>query len=969
MKHLMKHILLHMLTLLAGYSVLHAAPLDDTFANPPDESKPWCYWYWLNNNISKDGVTKDLETMNKVGIKLAMIGNIEGGGPVKMFSPEWYEITRHALKEANRLSIGLMMFNAPGWSQSGGPWITPEQSMRRVAWTEVPAQGGAFSAKVRPKDSPASQDIAVLAVPRRAAVSIDGVAKDKVLRFSHTAPFTARALVVEGKGKGKLHALKDGKREWIADIDANSGSPKTDFLAAGAETFSFPDVSAQEFELEGNFNTKVTLTSEPKVAQFIEKQMGRMHPTPSPTWESYIFPDSAEPGDPSTAVQKKEVLNLTNKMNADGVLTCTLPKGEWTIIHFGMVSTGKRNEPAPPEGTGLECDKMSEKHIRHHFDGMFGKLIKQLTPDEKAAWKGITVDSYEVGSQNWTDGFAVEFEKRNGYSPLLLLPVMTGRVIESAKISDRFLWDLRRTVADLIAEKYVGGLGRIAHEHGLRLWCENYGHWGFPGDFTNYGGYSDEIGGEFWVGQALGNIECRAASSTAHIYGKRRVFAEAFTSSLNLASHPALIKQRGEELFCEGINHFVLHVYAHQTSDGAPGKNPWFGTSFHRNTPWFVESRDWVKYLQRCHTMLQQGDPVADVAVYIGDFAPQMTGPANPVPAGYDYDYLGSDAILRKLQVVDGDWVVYDEKNPKRIAARWKLLALPKNQHARPQVMKRIDELKKAGGKVIDGIPVSPEVMKGAGITPLVSDATCPLRWKARRIDDGMLFFLSNFKKAGTFEATLRVTNRMPELFDPVTGRITKIARYQNLQDGTRVTLDIKDPSDSCFLVFRNKATGASVVKVDGNPAPLALFFDPKGQLTAEASGPINTTLTLSDDSKRNLVIEESAETLAVEGPWKSTQADDKGFSVIQETSFNLPATFGKGKRVTLDLGQVSVMAKVILNGKTYDTLWRPPFTLDVTNTLKPGANQLQVLVTSTSAGKPALGQVVLRTSQRVIVK
>ena len=965
----MKHALIFLLSFLAGFVTLPAAPLDETFANPPDESKPWCYWYWLKNNISKEGVTKDLETMNKVGIKLAMIGNIEGGGPVKMFSPEWYEITRHALKEANRLSIELMMFNAPGWSQSGGPWITPEQSMRRVAWTEVPAQGGAFSAKVRPEKAQASQDIAVLAVPRNSAISIEGVAKDKVLRFSHTAPFTARALVVDGKGKGKLYALKDGKRELIADIDANGGSPKTDFLAGGVETFSFPDVSAQEFELEGNFKPKVTLTSEPKIAQFIEKQMGRMHPTPSPTWESYIFPDSVEPGDPSTVLQKKDILNLTEKMNSDGVLTCTLPKGEWTIIHFGMVSTGKKNAPAPPEATGLECDKMSKKHIRHHFDGMFGKLIKQLTPEEKSAWTGITIDSYEVGSQNWTDGFAADFEKRNGYSPLLLLPVMTGRVIDSAKTSDQFLWDLRRTVADLIAENYVGGLSEISHENGLRLWCENYGHWGFPGDFTIYGGYSDEIGGEFWVGQALGSIECRAASSTAHIYGKRRVFAEAFTSSLNLRSHPALIKQRGEELFCEGINHFVLHVYAHQTTDGAPGENPWFGTPFHRNTPWFMESRDWVKYLQRCHTMLQQGDPVADVAVYIGDFAPQMTGPANPVPAGYDYDYLGSDAILRKLQVVDGEWVVYDEKNPKRIAARWKMLAMPKNQYARPQVLKRIDELKTAGGKVIDGIPVSPEILQDAGITPLVSDTTCPLRWKARRLDDGMLFFLSNFKKAGTFESTLRVANLVPELFDPVTGRITKLARYQSVKNGTRITLDIKDPSDSCFLIFRDKETLTSVVKVDSPPAQLALFFSPNGQLTAESSSPINTTLTLSDGSKLNLVIEESAETLAIGGPWKSSNADDKGFSVIQETSFDLPVTFGKGRQVTLDLGQVSVMAKVTLNGKTYDTLWRSPFILDVTNTLKPGSNKIQVLITSASQGKPALGQVALRTSKRVTVK
>lgn len=962
-------LLIALLSLMAGYDRLLAASLDQRFQNPPDETKPWCYWYWLKNDISKEGVTKDLETMNKVGIKLAMIGNIEGGGPVKMFSPEWYDITRHALKEANRLAIDLMMFNAPGWSQSGGPWITPEQSMRRVAWNEVPAQGGAFSAKVRPDNIPASQDIAVLAVPRSSAVSVEGVPQNKVLRFSHSAPFTARALVVDGKGKGKLYALKEGKREWIADIDANGGSPKTDFLAAGAETFSFPDVSAQEFELDGNFKPRVMLTSEPKIAQFIEKQMGRMHPTPSPTWESYIIPDTVEPGDPKTLLRRQDILNLTDKMNADGVLTCTLPEGEWAVIHFGMITTGKKNAPAPPEATGLECDKMSKAHARHHFDGMFGKLLGMLTPQEKAAWVGITIDSYEVGSQNWTDGFAAEFEKRNGYNPILLLPVLTGRVIDSARDSDQFLWDLRRTVADMIAENYVGGLRDISHGHGLRLWCENYGHWGFPGEFTIYGGYSDEIGGEFWVGQALGNIECRAASSTGHIYGKRRVYAEAFTSKLNPESHPAVFKARGEEMFCEGINHFVLHVYAHQTGDGAPGKNPWFGTAFHRNTPWFNESRDWVKYLQRCHTLLQQGESVADVAVHIGDFAPQMTGPANPVPGGYDYDYIGSDAILRKLHVVDGEWVVYDERDPKRIAARWKLLAMPKHQHVRPQVLKRLDELKKAGGKVIDGVPVSAEFLQNADITPLVSGTSCPLRWKARRLDDGMLFFLSNFKTAGTFEATLRVTGLSPELFDPVTGKITKLARYRSVENGTRISIDIKDPSDSCFIVFRDKAAQPSVVDAPIPPSQLDLFSDANGKLLAESTTPIHTTLTLSDGTTRNLVIEQTPESLALDGPWKMTDADKTGFSLLHETSFDLPATFGTGKRVTLDLGQVSVMAKVTLNGKTHDTLWRPPYAIDVTDALRSGTNQLQVLVTSTTKGKPALGKVGLRTSKRVVVE
>ena len=1115
-----------------------ADDLAKAFRDPTEETKPYCYWYWLNGDVSKEGITKDLETMAKVGIKLAMIGNIHGqggaGGSVKMLSPEWYELTHHAFKEANRLAVDLMMFNGPGWSQSGGPWIKPEQSMRRVAWTEFPAQGGAFSQKVRPDGVSPTQDIAVLAVPRLAAVSIDGapaspspggtsltlgksswiwhagekaataapagtrhfkrefqadpttlraahvkvtadnsyvltvngkpVLKDDdwrtpetasikellkagintisvtvtnpeaspagliaavslsgtdgkvetihtdaswqvsangtdawtpaealgplsmmpwalndaaqaagvALRFSHAKPITARSLIVHGKGTGKLYALRDGERQFVADIVAAGGSGQTDFLPNAVETFSFPDVNASEFELVPGFACRVELSSAPTVAQVIEKQMGRMHPTPSPTWQSYIFPDSAAPGDSGSVIKQKDIINLTDKLRADGLLNCTLPAGDWTVIHFGMVTTGKTNVPAAPEATGLECDKMSKAHTRFHFESSIRPLMKGMTPAEKAAFKGITIDSYEVGAQNWTDGFAVEFEKRNGYNPILLLPVMTGRMVDASRTSDQFLWDLRRTVSDMIAENYVGGLREIAHENGLRLWCENYGHWGFPGEFLIYGGHTDEIGGEFWTAnRSLGTIECRAASSSGHIYGKRRIYAEAFTSGLDLRHHPYAIKARGEELFCEGINHFVLHVYAHQARDGMPGSNPHFGTAFHRNTPWFVQSRDWVKYLQRCHTMLQQGDPVADVAVYIGDFAPQMTGPANPVPAGYDYDFMGSDAILRKLDVVNGEWVVYDERDSKRIASRYPLLAMPEAGHIRPQVTKRLAELKAKGGRIIQGVPVVESTLKDAGIAPIVSDASCKLRWKARRMDDGMIFFLSNFAKTGTFEATLRVSGKAPELFNPVTGEITRLARHSSVEGGTRISVHINDPSDSCFIVFRDKISVPSVVKAqlagaDIPPGGLHLFRNSNKKLAAESEKAGTYTLTLSDGTTCPMVVGQDSQTFPIPGPWVSTQKDEKIHSVHQETTFALPANFGKGQRVILDLGQVNVMAKVKLNDKVYDTLWMPPFTLDVSDSVKPGENRLQVQVTSTSTGQPTLGSAVrLKTISR----
>jgi hypothetical protein len=1112
-----------------------ANDLAANFRNPPETTKPYCYWYWLNGDITADGITKDLEAMAKMGIRQAMIGNIEGGGPVKMFSPEWYTLTRHALSEAERVGVGIMMFNGPGWSQSGGPWIKPEQSMRRIDWSEIEAKEGKFSQVVRPSGKPNIQDVAVLAIPRRDTVSLNGcVASDHEislaasswiwqadengavaaaagtkyfrrviqvdtttlsaarmlvsadnsytlwingsevhqgvdwktpgevpikeylkpgnnvialsvtnseaspagliaavrlegkdgnvqtictdgswlsgvsevngwrddmkapdgwkaarvmgpvsiapwvlttarqsghLSFRHSKPFKARALVVRGNITAKLYALKGGTKELVADIQSGGQNPKTDFLPDGDRIYSFKEVTAQEFLLEPCSlpPAAVTLTSEPMVAQAVEKQLGRMHPTPSPSWDSYRFRETVEPDDASTILQQKDIINLTGKLSTNGMLTCDLPAGNWTVVYFGMVTTGKQNDPAPKEGTGLEVDKMSRALIEYHFNSMFGKLLKDVTQKEKSAWKGVTIDSYEKGAQNWTDDFDKEFAKRAGYDPIKFLPTMTGRVIDSAKASDQFLWDLRRIVADMIAEYYVGGLTDIAHKHGLTTWCENYGHWGFPGEFTTYGRYSDEIGGEFWSTGDLGSIECRAASSTAHIYGRRRVYAEAFTSTLDMGHHPYLIKRRGEEMFCEGINHFVLHVVAHQPRDGVPGKNPWFGTAFHRNNPWVIDSRAWVSYLQRMHFMLQQGKPVADVAVYIGDFAPQMTGPANPVPAGYDYDYMGSDAILKNLDVVNGKWVVYDEKQRKKVAASYELMAMPESGYIRPQVLKRIEELKQAGGKVVQAAPVPVQSLQELGVAPIVSEATCGLLWKARQLDEGMLFFLSNFGATGTFEAKLRVTGKVPELFNPVTGETRKIARYKIENDGTRICINVNDRSDSFFVVFRENQQAASVVKVqadgkDVGPGALGLYYDVNNSLTAESGSKGGYTLAMSDGTAKSVRIDKDAEILPISGTWTTANKDGQGVSVVKAITFPVPAGFGKGQKIELDLGNVEVMAKVTLNGREFETLWMPPFALNVTDALKTGDNELAVLVTSTSQGKPKLGDVKLKT-------
>ena len=619
-----------------------AATLDEGFVRPPDSTKPWCYWYWISDNVSKEGITRDLEAMARVGIGEALVGNIFlddiPAGKTKVLTEEWWSLVEHAIREGGRVGVNIGMFNCPGWSQSGGPWIKPEQAMRYLASSETRVSGPAkFEQKLgKPKEQ--FQDLAVLAFPaptgdadslaaRAARVTCTPAAagveklmdgkRDTALAFPAGAgqgrtpftieielaePLTARSLALTPAdggwaAKGELQAAgEDGQFRSVKSFkfDRSNMAIGVGFMPRGPVTVSFPATAAKRFRVlftgvSGRAAlAELNLSSAARIESFVEKQLGKMHPTPLPMWDSYLWPAQAEVDAAKLAVAPREVVDLTSKLAPDGTLRWEVPAGEWVILRTGMTPTGTRNSPASPEGQGLEVDKMNRDAAKLHFEAFIGQLLKRMPASERKAFKHVVADSYEMGSQNWTDGFSVTFRKRYGYDPTPWLPVLTGRVVGSQDESDRFLWDLRRLVADHVATDYVGGLRDLCHPHGLELWLENYGHWGFPAEFLQYGAQSDRIGGEFWVTGDLGSIECRAATSCANTYGKPVVSAEAFTGGPAFQTAPAGLKARGDWAFCEGINHFVLHVYIQQPwEDKVPGVNAWFGTEFNRHNTWF----------------------------------------------------------------------------------------------------------------------------------------------------------------------------------------------------------------------------------------------------------------------------------------------------------------------------------------------------------------------------------------------
>ena len=862
------------------------ASLEDGFRNPPVQTKPAVYWYWISDNISKQGVTRDLEAMARVGIGEAFIGNIFlediPAGDVKVMTEEWWELIEHAVREGARVGVNIGMFNCPGWSQSGGPWITPDRAMRYLTSLELRVRGPkrlevgleipvddfqdvvvlAFRAPKSDADSLAGHRPRIVSTPEvnRLQAVVDGDLGTQVelptgqftFNIELDAPMTARSIalvptlspwaaeceLLAGDDRGQFRSIKTFK------YDRSNMKVHVGPMPEGPVVACFEPTTAKQFrivfrQVAGQASLReIDLSAATRVESYVEKQLGKMHPTPLPTWDTYLWPEQAEVDSSELAIAADGIVDLSAKMSDDGTLRWNVPEGEWVIQRIGMAPTGTENSPSSPEGIGLEVDKMNRDHAKHHFDAFIGQLLKRMPADERKGFTTVVADSYEQGSQNWTEGFDGLFCERYGYDPKPWLATLSGRVVGSADQSNRFLWDLRRLVADRIATEYVGGLRDLCQPHGLQVWLENYGHWGFPAEFLQYGGQSHRIGGEFWTQGSLGSIECRAASSAANTYGFPIVSAEAFTSSPSrFDTVPADLKARGDWAFCEGINHFVLHVCIQQPwEDRWPGVNAWFGTEFNRHNTWFEDGRTWIDYLRRCCFLLQQGTRVADVAYFIGEDTPKMTGIRQPeLPPGYDFDYINAEVLLKNARVEDGRLTLSH-------GASYRVLVLPDQETMRPELLEKLAELVKDGAVVVGPAPKRSPSMRGypqcdERVKQLAAEiwgegrssrpgamattdlttvferlgvaadfvSETPLRYTHRSSGAKEIYFVANPEPQDvTTMAAFRVGNRAPAMWCPKSGQIERPAAYE--QKGGTVRLPITlGPYGSAFVVFGSK--------------------------------------------------------------------------------------------------------------------------------------------------------------------
>lgn len=1002
--------------------------LAQNFISPPDSIQTSVYWYWLSDNISKEGIVKDLEAMKRVGINRAFIGNIGLDekdipyGKVKVFTDEWWDILHTALKKATELNIEIGIFNSPGWSQSGGPWVRPEQAMRYLTSTTLLVQGGKEIRQQLPAPE-GLQDVKVLAFPapegygssirdRKPVVSINPSAGDPAVLIDGKTnlaidiapgselrvdiqvaqPYTAREITIypaqrNMKMEVELQAMQHGDFQTVKKFvaDRSNNELHVGFQPFAPVTESFNAITSNIFRVIIRHQTgkagitEVELSGVPKVERYIEKTLAKMYPTPLPYWKEYQWPTQPVVDDQRLLIDPSKVQDISSSMNQDGVLTWRAPAGDWVVMRTGMLPTGVKNSPASEEATGLEIDKMSSKHAAAHFDAFMGEIIRRIPAEDRRTWKVVVQDSYEMGGQNWTDDFISRFKEKFGYDPVPYVPCMFGNVVGSEDESDRFLWDLRRFVADNVAYEYVGGLREISHKYGLKTWLENYGHWGFPGEFLQYGGQSDEIGGEFWNEGDLGNIENRAASSSAHIYGKRKVFAESFTAAGKpFVRYPAMMKQRGDRFFTEGINSTLLHVYIHQPYENRkPGMNAWFGVEFNRFNTWFEDMDVFTAYLKRVNFMLQQGNYVADVAYFIGEDAPKMTGITDPeLPKGYSFDYINAEVIENRLSVRDGKFVL-----PEGITYR--ILVLPQLKTMRPELLKKLMDLVNQGGVILGPKPerspslqhygkADKEVLEMADVlwknidgksirinrygkglvmskmsmqealdvVQLIPDVkiadTDSVLFTHRTLEEGELYFLSNQSSAEiAIEPAFRISGKKPEYWDAVNGTVRPLPSFRTTGQTTIVPLRL-GKKGSMFIFFRKKGRGKKYIDLNKNfPSSnhsVAISTSWKVKFNAENRGPVHAVLfdTLTDWSMHH---NDSIKYYSGEAEYQNTFYIDK---LIRK------------ERILLKADKVAAIGKVKINGTEVGGLWTPPYTIDITDAIGAGENSIEIKVVNT---------------------
>ena len=862
-----------MLAVLArGVAAGTSDELEQGFARPPISTRLRAYWWWLNGNVTKDSITKDLQWMKAIGMGGGLVfdagGATQGGhapvpaGPL-YGSPAWRELFKHALREGDRLGLEIGLNLQSGWNL-GGPMVTPDKAAKVIAWSQFQVQSPKTLSVVLPKPK----------------------ARENFYRDSFVLAYR---------------------------------------LKPGAST------------TESHLHTRPIRQLAQKSAYH---ELGGSATDCSPLLED----DPATPGEED--LHAKDVLDLSDKLDKDGTLRWNVPDGAWTILRFGYTNNGARISTSSGAWSGLVLDYLDAGAFRWYWHEVIDPIIADARPWCGTVWKMVQTDSWELGGVNWTATFPAEFRNRRGYDIRPWLPVIAGRIVESRDASNRFLADFRRTIADCVADNHYATMATLAHQHGLGIQPESAGPHTAPLDGLKCYGRSDWPMSEFWVPSPHRPTDearffVKQASSAAHIYGKTIVCAEGFTSIGPQWNDIVWSSQKPsfDHEACAGLNLVFWHAFTCSPREmGLPGQEYFAGTHFNPQITWANQAHAFVAYLDRCQFLLQQGQFVGDVLYYYGNHVPNIArlkkdDPAKVLPQ-YDYDVVNEEVLLQAT--------VQDGRVTLPSGMSYRVLVLPNLKAMSLEVARKLRDLTAAGATIVGPKPerttgrqddaelkrIAGELWDSGRIAPrtareavgVAPDVEGIPDWVHRRSGAADIYFVCNQQgRPARHEIRFRVAGKQPELWDAVSGEHRDAAAFTQ-QDG-RTMVPLEFPAyGSMFVIFRRAATA------DGRGRNSLLLAS-----VAELTGSWEVTY-----GKQKLTFDKLID-------W-TTRPELRSFSgtATYRKTFDAPNASG---RLFLDLGSLSMLAEVRLNGKNLGVTWTPPFRVEITDSVKATGNALEVAV------------------------
>jgi len=1063
------------------------ASLEQDFKNPPREVGVRCWWWWLNGNVTKAAITRDLEAMHDKGFSGAMIFDANGGnqrgnanvpnGPM-YGSDEWTELYLHALNEAKRLDLKIGLSIQSGWNL-GGPGVTLDDKAKQITSSEIRVDGAADINQKLPvpkANYDYYRDICVLAYPSKVATGLSFKLNASSAQSNHpVSNITGSDFWVSG-GKNRGDGPTAKSPEWIefafeksvtvsglhlagrkgygpkvCRLEAVDTEQKTRTfkLKDGSNKLTFDAITGKSIRIVFEDSYDPSHPDAPRNVQVLSAQLldkigkgltaggaGAAKPISNLTAKTgakelggsapdcrFLLDDTpAVAGEEDTSLD--DIIDISDKVSQDGTLKWSAPAGGWTILRIGYTPTLAHVSTSSDNWQGHVLDYLSKDVFNRYWYDVVDPLLKKAGPLAGTVLTQLETDSWECGGLNWSPGFAEDFKKFNGYDIIKYLPVVAGRIVESREVSNAFLADFRKTIAHCVSENHYRTFAENAAKYNIGIQPECSGPHAGPIDGIKNYSHSDIVMSEFWAPSPHrptppNRFFVKQASSAAHIYGKRYVGAEAFTTIgphwndlLWQAQKPSMDYE-----FCEGLNMIFFHTFTCSPKEmGMPGQEYFAGTHVNPQVTWWNESDVFMDYINRIQSVVQRGEFVADVLYYYGDHVPNIAvnkgfNQAGSLP-GYDYDVTSEDILLR-LKVVDGRIVVPG-------GVYYRILVLPDHKVLSLAALKKVEELLALGATVLGPRPErlvsrvggnaaqrefhslaaklwgdqpaesgqrkigngrlvwgqsSRDTLQADGLAPdfeaLDTERQEDYEYIHYTIDGADVYFICNqTTEDRKVNLAFRVKDRQPELWDPATGGIRKADAF--VIKGERTTVPITfDPHGSMFVIFRTNIDGTGSQGSNFPEwkekqiiaGPWIVSFDPKwgGPSSAKASTFAEATADKTAGKPGTVVFEKLSS-------W--TEHSNPGIKyysgkAVYRTTFSLDKV-PADETLALELGSVMDVgiARVMLNGKDLGVLWLAPFRVEISEAVKTGENKLEIMVVNSWQNR-VMGDDTLPDSKR----